>query len=100
MSENGKERTYQAQLIRGKNYTLMVHGGDPRKPEEMSFKKGETRIVPESVKALLEEQAVDHVTIKSSEGTEEEVRPKFKFTPVGESIAPTPARTRQRQVQA
>ena len=28
MSENGKERTYQAQLIRGKNYTLMVHGGD------------------------------------------------------------------------
>lgn len=61
---------YEATLVRGETYSI----------REYTFEKGKPQIIPASLKAKLEKNAIERVTIKVSEYEKEGlVRPKFKF---------------------
>ena len=86
-------KNFNATLLRGLTYVQLVHNPkEPKFPTTYTFLKDVPVVVSAALKAVLDEYAVDEVTVSSGTEREVDIRPKFKFEDIAETETPAPVR--------
>lgn len=83
------KKTYTAELIEGRSYTLMIpNNAEPKSPDTIVFERGEGVPVSDAIKEYLDETAWD-ASPAFRGGIQVGVQriPKFQFTPILEDAA-------------
>lgn len=83
------KKTYTAELIEGRSYTLMIpNDAEPKSPDTIVFERGKGVPVCDTIKEYLDESAWDaSPAFRAGKQVGVQRIPKFQFTPILGDVA-------------